>query len=153
MPPVDPLGTVFICTRFTLAGLPPHHLVYHAGVALDKLHDLGRHILVGIVWHRDAMFAVLIHLHGQVNRLQKTVALDASQHEAGLVQRLGALSGGADAHRRKGAPDAREEAGLLGQGAGVGHNREGIHLQTVVVVETQRLVLDHAGVELEAARF
>ena len=75
---------------------------------------------------------------------------DAGEREAGLVQRLGALGGGADAHRRERAPDAREEAGLLGQGAGVGDHGEGVHLQAVVVVEAHGLVHAHARVELEA---
>ena len=47
-------------------------------------------------------------------------------------------------------PDAREEAGLLGQGARVGDNREGVHLQAVVVVEAHGLVHAHARVQLEA---
>ena len=47
-------------------------------------------------------------------------------------------------------PDAREEAGLLGQGAGVRHHGEGVHLQAVVVVEAHGLVHAHARVELKA---
>lgn len=82
--------------------------------------------------------------------LQQAALADAGQREAGLVKRLGALGGGADADRRERMPDAREEAGLLGQGAGVGDNREGVHLQAVVVVEAHGLVHAHARVELEA---
>ena len=75
---------------------------------------------------------------------------DAGEREAGLVQRLGALGGGADTHRWERAADAREEAGLLGQGAGVGDHGEGVHLQAVVVVEPHRLVHAHARVQFEA---
>lgn len=82
--------------------------------------------------------------------LQQTLLGDAGQREAGLVQRLGALGRGADAHRRERAADAREEARLLWQGAGVGHNGEGVHLQAVVVVEAHGLVHAHARVQLEA---
>ena len=82
--------------------------------------------------------------------LQKTLLGDAGEREARLVQRLGALGGGTDAHRRERAADAREEAGLLGQGAGVRHHRKGVHLQAVVVVEAHGLVHAHARVELEA---
>lgn len=85
-----------------------------------------------------------------MNRLQQTLLRDAGEREACLVQRLGALGGGADAHRRERVPDAREEAGLLGQGSGVGDDREGVHLQAVVVVEAHGLVHAHARVELEA---
>ena len=82
--------------------------------------------------------------------LQQAALADAGQREAGLVQGLRALGGGADAHRRERVADAREEAGLLGQGAGVGDNGEGVHLQAVVVVEAHGLVHVHARVELEA---
>lgn len=85
-----------------------------------------------------------------MDRLEQAALADAGQREARLVQRLGALGGGADAHRRERVPDAREEAGLLGQGAGVGDNREGVHLQAVVVVEAHGLVHAHARVQLEA---
>ena len=82
--------------------------------------------------------------------LEQPLLGDAGQREAGLVQRLGALGGGADAHRRERAADAREEARLLGQGAGVGHHGEGVHLQAVVVVEAHGLVHAHARVQLKA---
>ena len=82
--------------------------------------------------------------------LQQALLGDSGEREAGLVQRLGALGGGADAHRRERAADAREEARLLGQRAGVRHHREGVHLQAVVVVEAHGLVHAHARVQLEA---
>ena len=43
------------------------------------------------------------------------------------------------------------EAAFLGQRAGVGHDAEGVHLQAVVVMEAQRLMLNDALVELKAA--
>lgn len=85
-----------------------------------------------------------------MDRLEQPLLGDAGEREAGLVQGFGALGGGADAHRRERAADAREEAGLLGQGAGVGHHGEGVHLQAVIVVEAHGLVHAHARVELEA---
>ena len=131
--------------------LPPHHLVHHAGVALDDLDHLGGHGLVGVVGHgRLGQRPLRVELDGGADRLQQAALADAGQREARLVQGLGALGGGADAHRRERVPDAREEAGLLGQGAGVGDDREGVHLQAVVVVEAHGLVHAHARVELEA---
>lgn len=82
--------------------------------------------------------------------LQKAPLGDACQREARLVQSLGALGGGADANGRERAPDRGEEAGLLGQGAGVGDHGEGVHLKAVVVVEAHGLVHAHARVQLEA---
>ena len=82
--------------------------------------------------------------------LQQALLGDAGECEARLVQRLGALGRGADAHGRERAADRGEEARLLGQGTGVGHHGEGVHLQAVVVVEAHRFVHAHARVELEA---
>ena len=76
--------------------------------------------------------------------------IDACQDETSLVQRLGALGGGADAHRRERVPHAGEETALLGQSAAVADHGEGVHLQAVVVMETQGLVLDHPLVQLES---
>ena len=140
-----------ICTQRPWLRFPPHHLVHDAGVALDDLYDLGGHGLVGVVGNgRLGQRPLGVELDGGVDRLQQAALADAGQREAGLVQGLGALGGGADAHRGERAADAREEAGLLGQGARVGDNREGVHLQAVVVVEAHGLVHAHARVELEA---
>lgn len=72
------------------------------------------------------------HVHG----LQQALRVDAGKDEACLVQSLGALGGGADAHRGEWLPNGGEETGLLGQGARVTDACEGIHLQAVVVMET-----------------
>ena len=133
--------------------LPPHHLVHDAGVALDDLDHLGGDGLVGVVGNgRLGKRALGVELDGGADGLQQTLLRDAGQREARLVQRLGALGGGTDAHRRERAADAREEAGLLGKRAGVGDHREGVHLQAVVVVEAHGLVHAHARVQLEARR-
>lgn len=76
--------------------------------------------------------------------------VDACQDEAALVQSLGPLRGSADTHRRERVPHAGEEAALLGQSAGIRDHGEGVHLQAVVVVEAQGLMLDHPLVQLEA---
>ena len=131
--------------------LPPHHLVHDAGVALDDLDHLGGHGLVGVVGNgRLGQRPLGVELDGGVDCLEQSALADAGQREAGLVQGLGALGGGADAHRRERAADRREEAGLLGQGAGVRHHCEGVHLKAVVVVEAHGLVHANARVQLEA---
>lgn len=46
--------------------------------------------------------------------------------------------------------DAGEERGFLGKGSAIADDGEGVHLEAVVVVETEGLVLDDTWVELEA---
>ena len=132
--------------------LPPHHLIHDPRIALYDLHHLGGDILIYIVGHRDAMVTVGVHGHGRIHRLQEAVGVDARDEETTLVQGFGALCAGANAHGRERLADAREKRALLGQGAAVAHHGKGVHLQAVVVVEAQRLVLDDTWVELEATR-
>ena len=49
-------------------------------------------------------------------------------------------------------PDAREVAAFLRQCPRVGHHREGVHLEAVVVVKSEGLVPDDPSVQFEAAR-
>ena len=46
-------------------------------------------------------------------------------------------------------PHRCEERAFLGQGAAVAHNCKGVHLEAVVVVEAQRLMLDNTLIQLE----
>lgn len=141
-----------ITTRYKyLSILSPHHLADHAGVALDDLYHLVGHVFIHIVRHGNTEITVLVHLNGHIHRLQQMVTVDTGQDEIALVQRLGALCAGADAHGREGVADAGEEAALLRQSAAVGHHTERVHLEAVIVVEAQRFVLDNAPVQREAA--
>lgn len=125
---------------------PPHHLIHNPGVALDNLHHFGGDVFLHVVRNGDADIAVSVHLHGGVHGLEEAVRIDACQDETALVQGLGALRGGADAHRRERVPHAGEETALLGQSAAVADHSEGVHLQAVVVVEAQGLVLDQFSI-------
>ena len=55
----------------------PHHLIDHAGIALDDLYHLIRHILIGIIRYRDTEVAVLVHLDRHIHGLQQTIGVDA----------------------------------------------------------------------------
>ena len=79
----------------------PDHLVYHAYVALDDADDLGGNILVHVVRDGDAVVAVLDEAHRHIDALQQADRVDAAQHEATFVQRLGTLGAGADANGRE----------------------------------------------------
>lgn len=46
--------------------------------------------------------------------------------------------------------DAGEERGFFGKGAAIADDRKGVHLEAVVVVETEGLVLNDTRIELEA---
>ena len=130
--------------------LTPHHLVYNAHVALYYLHHLGTDILVHIVGNGDAMLAVTAKLDGGVNGLEQGLLVDTSNDEVALVDGFGTLGRSTDADGGEGMADAGEERGFLGKGAAIADDGESVHLETVVVVETEGLVLDDARVELEA---
>lgn len=99
------------------------------------------------------MVAGGVHGHGGLDGLQEAAAVDAGEDEAGVVEALGALGGGADAHCGEGMAHGGEEGGFLGECAGVGDDGEGVHLEAVVVVEAEGLMADYARVELESALF
>lgn len=46
--------------------------------------------------------------------------------------------------------DAGEERGFLGKGSAIADDGEGVHLEAVVVVKAEGLMLDDTRVELEA---
>lgn len=90
-----------------------------------------------------------IHCHSRIDGLQQRAGVDAGDEEAPLIQGLRPLCRGANANRREGVSHRSKERRFLGKGAGIRHNRKSIHLQAIIIVEAQRLVLDHARVELD----
>lgn len=93
---------------------------------------------------------VAIHCDGCLDSLKKRFLVDAGEDESGIVERFGSFGRGADADCREGMSNGSEERGFLGKRAGIGDNCGSIHLQTVVVVESERLMLYHAAIEFEA---
>ena len=138
--------------RLCYISLPPHHLIDNTDVALDNLDDLVADI-VGVVGHGDAVVAVAGHANGEVYALQEALLINAAEDEAGLVKSFGTLGAGADTHSGDGLADGSVEAALLGQGTAVAHHAEGIHLQTVVVVEAEGLLYLHTRIQLKATGF
>ena len=129
----------------------PDHFVDDAHVALDDFYYFGADVFINVVGDGDAVVAIFAELDGGVNGLQKALGVDAGYDEVPLVDGFGTLGGGADADCREGMANRGEEAALLGEGAAVAHYGEGVHLQAVVVVEAEGLVLDDTLVEFEAA--
>ena len=129
----------------------PNHFIHHAGVGLDDLDDLIGDVLVRIIGNGDAEVAVLVHLHGGIDRLEQTLFVDAGEDEASFVERLGAFGARSDTNSGERFTDAREERAFLGKCSAVGHHREGVHLQTVIVMEAQRFMLYDAFVQHKSA--
>ena len=151
-PLLDINGSVICLLTIDPSKLPPHHFINNADVALDNLDDLVADI-VGVVGHGNAVVAVAGHADSEVHALQEALLINAAEDEAGLVEGFGTFCAGADAHGGDGFADGGVEAALLGEGAAVAYYAEGIHLQTVVVVEAEGLLYLHARIQLKAAGF
>ena len=130
--------------------LPPHHLVHHARIALDDADYFGAYVFVRVVGHGDAGVAGADERDGHFHALQEAFLVDAAEDEAAFVEGFGAFGAGADAHGGERVADAGEEAAFLGQRAAVADHAECVHLEAVVVMEAQGLVLDHARVQRKA---
>lgn len=87
---------------------------------------------------------------GGVNGLEQGLLVDTSNDEVAFVDGFGTLGRGADADGGEGMADAGEEGGFFGKGSAIADDGKGIHLETVVVVEAERLMLNDTRVELEA---
>lgn len=85
-----------------------------------------------------------------VNALQQTNGVNAAENEAAFVEGLGPLGRGANADCREWMPNRSKERRLFRQSATVGNHGESVHLETVVVMETEGLMLDDTSVELES---
>ena len=118
---------------------------------MDDLHDLRADVFFDVVGHRDSVVAVGVHRDGGIDSLQERLFVDAGDKEACLVERFGAFGAGADADGGEGVADACEEGAFFGERAAVAYDGECVHLQTVVVVESEGFVLYHSLVELESA--
>ncbi len=130
--------------------LPPHHLVHNTHITLNNLHDLRADILIDIIRHRDSVVTVSAELDSSVNCLEEGFGVDAGDDEVGFVDGLRPLGAGAYADSWEWMAYAGEERRLLWESAGVRHYRKSIHLKAVVIMESERFVLDHPRIKLEA---
>ena len=130
--------------------LPPNHLIHNPYIALDNLHYLGADILIHIIGDGDAMLTVFAEFYGGIYSLEEALGVDAGNDEVTLVNSLGTLGRGTDADGWEWVAHTGEEAAFFGKCAAIAHHSKGVHLKAVVVVETERLVLNHTFIELEA---
>lgn len=131
----------------------PHHLIDHVDISLNDANHLHGHGLVHIIRAGLSQNALLLHLDCHISSVEQFPGGNASQDEVTGFQCLGTLRAGADTHGSDGMTDGQIEATLLWQSAGVGDNRQSVHLQLVVVVEAQRLIDPDTRVKFEAALF
>lgn len=118
---------------------------------MDDLDDFGAYIFVGVVRDGDAVEAVTAEFNGGVNCLEEAFFVYAGDDEVAFVDGFGPFGGCADADGRERVADAREKRALLRECTAVTHYGEGVHLQAVVVMESERFVLYDTGIKLKAA--
>lgn len=87
------------------------------------------------------MVALVVHIYSAFNGLKQGLFINTCNEEAGFVQSLGTLGRGTDADGGERMAHTGEEGTFLGQSAAVGHYSVGIHLQAVIVMESEGLVL------------
>lgn len=117
---------------------------------MHYLHHFRTDVLVHIVGDGDTMLAVTAEFDGSINSLEQGILVDTSNDEVALVDGFRTLGRGTDADGGEGVADAGEEGGFFGKCAAIADDGKGVHLEAVVVVETEGLMLNDARVELEA---
>ena len=127
-----------------------NQFINYTRITLDDFDELIRHILIHIVRHWNTQVIILVHLHSHVNRLQQMFTINTCKDKVALIQCFGSLGRGTDAYRREGMSYSSKKAAFLLQCTEAGHHAKGVHLQTIVVMEAQRLMLNHTLVKNEA---
>ena len=128
----------------------PDHLVYDTDIGLYDPYDLAGDV-VGVVGHWNAAVSVGGHPDSELHGLQQPFGVNAAEDEAALVEGLGPLGAGPDADGGDGPADGGVERALLGERAAVADSAEGVHLEAVVVVESQGLLHPDPRVQSEPA--
>ena len=141
------------CFQLRLSILSPNHLIHHARIGLNDLDDLGGDVFFDIVRYGDTVIAYLIHCDSRIDRLQKSLFINARKDKASLVKRFRAFRRGTDADRRERLANAGKEARFFGKRTAVGNDGKCVHLQAVIIVEAERLVLNDTLIQRKAACF
>lgn len=87
---------------------PPNHFIHDSSVALDKLNHFGRHIFIRIIWHRDTIVTINVHLHGCIYGLEQRTLINAGKDKAPFIHCLGAFCRRAYTHCRERMSDRCE---------------------------------------------
>ena len=106
--------------------------------ALNDLNYLRADILLHIIRHQNSIISFPVHSYCGIHGLKQTLLINPRQDKASLVQGFRALGAGSDAYRRERMPHRSKVAALLRQRAGIGHSRNVVHLQTVIIVKSHQ---------------
>ena len=117
---------------------------------MDDFYYFGAYVFVYVVGDGDSVLAVAAEFYSCVNCLEERLFVDAGDNEVAFVDGFGALCTGANADGWEWVAHTGEEAAFFGECAAIAHHSKGVHLKTVVVVESEWLVLNHTFIELEA---
>ena len=126
--------------------LPPNDIVDDLRVTLNNLDYLCADTVVRVVRRQARLRAVRLHGTAKLNGLDDVLLADAADHDGTFIEYFRTLGAGADQY----AGEA-EHGAFFGECAAVGEDTESIHLQVVVVEESERAQLADQWMELEAA--
>src|SRR5699024_3593779 len=106
----------------------------------------GGDVFFDIVGYRNSIFSSKVHVYRCGYGLEKAFRVNSSQNKAGFVQCLRALSAGSDTDCRERMSHRSEKRTLFRQSIEIRDYSEGVHMQTVVIMEPQRIMLNDSMV-------
>lgn len=93
----------------------PHHLIYHSGITLNQFYNLCADIFFHIIWNRNSIISLQIHLNCCINSLQKTFLVNPCKNKAGFIKCLRAFCRCSDTYRWKWMSNRSKETALFRQ--------------------------------------
>ena len=95
-----------------------------------------------------------IFVHNSItSRLEKAISINSRKDETSLVERFWSFGRSTNANSREWITYASKETTLFWKCTGVRYHGISLHLETVVVVEAERLLYLYARIELEARSY
>lgn len=97
------------------------------------------------------MAAIFAEFYGGIDCLEQRLGVNAGNDKISLIDGLRTLGAGTDADCRERMTHTCEETAFFWESAAIAYHCKSIHLQTIVVMESERFMLNHAGIKLESA--
>ena len=122
-------------SAYIISGIfPPHRQIHNLCIALYDLHQLGGYIGIQVVLGHRSPLQVVPHGDRHIQSLGDILRRDAPHHDGAFVQDLGSFCARSDEYSCE-----VEHRRFLTQCATIGEHTVGVHLQLVVVKETEGL--------------